>query len=64
MENHFATATSLGDAKTTPGPLFPDRCLECPALLIDTYGGVGHCRCIDCLSAAAGRNWPAVIAAD
>ncbi len=53
MDNHVATTQSPGEAEITPGPLYPDRCLECVELLADTYGGLRHSRCVDCL--AAGR---------
>ena len=34
-----------------PGPLYPDRCLECPEILHETYGGCASLRCTKCVSA-------------
>lgn len=56
MENSFLTAKSTGNAELVPGPLYPDHCLECPELLVETYGGVRHCRCVDCLAASNMRQ--------
>ena len=39
--------------QTEPGPLYPDRCLECPELHAETYGGVGFNRCVACAAAAS-----------
>ena len=61
MENNLTTAKSRGHAETMPGPLYPDGCLECPELLVDTYGGIRHSRCVDCLAASrVRRNKPTV----
>jgi len=35
-----------------PGPLYPDRCLECPELLCECYGCVRHNKCVDCVAAS------------
>jgi|GEM_PF-6461881 len=42
-------------AATLPGPLYPDRCLECPALLHEDYGSRGG-RCADCVRADLGAR--------
>jgi hypothetical protein len=34
-----------------PGPLYPDRCLECPEILQETYGACASLRCTKCVSA-------------
>ena len=52
MEHKLATAESSRLVEITPGPFFPDRCLECPELWVDAYGGVRHTRCVDCLAAS------------
>ena len=56
MKNHLDTVEPIDDVEPVPGPLYPDRCLECPELLNDTYGGVRHSRCADCVSAALRRD--------
>ena len=46
-------------APPRPGPLYPDRCLECPEILTEVYGGVRPLRCMHCLAAdrlRSGRN--------
>ena len=65
MSHNLATAESQGHAEITPGPLYPDRCLECPELLVETYGGIRHSRCVDCLAASrAMRNRAATMRAE
>lgn len=34
-----------------PGPLYPDRCLECPVMLSESYGSTVPLRCVDCVAA-------------
>ena len=42
-----------------PGPMYPDRCLQCPELLHETYGAVGYLRCAECVFADLARaQWP------
>jgi hypothetical protein len=43
-------------AAELPGPLYPDRCLECPELLCDGYGCVRHNKCVDCVAADRRRK--------
>ena len=43
---------------TLPGPLYPDRCLECAELLRETYGAVTYLRCSGCVSADLARTDP------
>ena len=64
MDNNLATTKSPGEAEITPGPLYPDRCLECVELWDDTYGGIRHNRCVDCVSASrAVRNKTTAVSA-
>jgi hypothetical protein len=44
--------TPPDEAVTLPGPMYPDRCLECPELLCDDYGCVKHNKCVDCAAAS------------
>lgn len=50
MERHLATNTPLTDAEPAPGPLYPDRCLECPELWGETYGSVKPLKCVQCVA--------------
>ncbi len=34
-----------------PGPHYPDRCIDCPEILAEFYGGVRPLRCMQCLAA-------------
>lgn len=57
MKQYVTAEKPRADVKIKPGPLYPDRCLECLELAVETYGGVRQCRCIDCFAASrVGRN--------
>lgn len=51
MERHLTTDTVPDFAEPVAGPLYPDRCLECPELRSETYGNVKPLRCVNCVAA-------------
>ncbi len=51
MERIKTIHPSEPSEQTEPGPLYPDRCLDCPELYAETYGGVCFNRCAACATA-------------
>jgi len=56
MEKNITIQTPFEYTATVPGPLFPDRCLDCPELLEEGYGCVRRSRCSDCLTTSLRRK--------